>query len=83
MLNKIKKIVGNSLDELNVFIDDAFIENVESKDILCIVLDSDEVIDLKKVTDASRIINELLDKDEKLLESIYEVDIYSKEKVDE
>ena len=64
MLNKIKKIVGNSLDELNVFIDDAFIENVESKDILCIVLDSDEVIDLKKVTDASRIINELLDKDE-------------------
>lgn len=83
MLNKIKKIVGNSLDELNVFIDDAFIENVESKDILCIVLDSDEVIDLKKVTDASRIINELLDKDEKLLESIYEVDIYSKEKGDE
>ena len=80
MLNKIKKIVGNSLDELNVFIDDAFIENVESKDI---VLDSDEVIDLKKVTDASRIINELLDKDEKLLESIYEVDIYSKEKGDE
>ena len=63
--------------------DDAFIENVESKDILCIVLDSDEVIDLKKVTDASRIINELLDKDEKLLESIYEVDIYSKEKGDE
>ena len=59
MLNKIKKIVGNSLDELNVFIDDAFVENVESKDILCIVLDSDEVIDLKKVTDASRIINEL------------------------
>ena len=46
MLNKIKKIVGNSLDELNVFIDDAWIENVESKDILCIVLDSDEVIDL-------------------------------------
>lgn len=83
MLNKIKKIVGNSLDELNVFIDDAFIENVESKDILCIVLDSDEVIDLKKVTDASRIINELLDKEEKLLERIYEVDIYSKEKGDE
>ena len=83
MLNKIKKIVGNSLDELNVFIDDAFIENVESKDILCIVLDSDEVIDLKKVTDASRIINELIDKDEKLLENIYEVDIYSKEKGDE
>ena len=83
MFNKIKKIVGNSLDELNVFIDDAFIENVESKDILCIVLDSNEVIDLKKVTDASRIINELLDKDEKLLESIYEVDIYSKEKGDE
>ena len=83
MLNKIKKIVGNSLDELNIFIDDAFIENVESKDILCIVLDSDEVIDLKKVTDASRIINELIDKDEKLLENIYEVDIYSKEKGDE
>lgn len=83
MLNKIKKIVGNSLDELNVFIDDAFIEKLEGKDVLNIVLDSNEVIDLNKVTEASRIINELLDKEDKLLENIYEVDIYSKEKGDE
>ena len=35
---------------------------------------------LDKITESSRIINEILDKQEKLLDDIYEVDIYSKEK---
>lgn len=83
MKDTINKLVESKLKELNVFVDDAYIEKNEGKDVLYIVLDSEEIIDLNKITDCSRIINEELDKQEKLLEDIYEVDIYSKEKGDE
>ncbi len=80
MKEKIKGLVDSKIKEFNVFVDDAYVEQNEGKDVLYIVLDSDEVIDLDKVTECSRIINEELDKQDKLLEDIYEVDIYSKEK---
>lgn len=80
MKEKIKGLVDSKIEEFNVFVDDAFVEELEGKDVLNIVLDSEEVIDLNKITECSRIINEELDKQEKLLDDIYEVDIYSKEK---
>lgn len=80
MKDKIKGLVDSKIEEFNVFVDDAYVEQNEGKDVLYIVLDSEEVIDLDKVTECSRIINEELDKQEKILEDIYEVDIYSKEK---
>ena len=83
MKDTINKLVESKLKELNVFVDDAYIEKNEGKNVLYIVLDSEEIIDLNKITDCSRIINEELDKQEKLLDDIYEVDIYSKEKGDE
>ena len=52
----------------------------EGKQILNIVLDSEEVIDLNLITEASRIINKLIDQNQVLDDDIYEVDIYSKEK---
>ena len=83
MKDTINKLVESKLKELNVFVDNAYIEKNEGKDVLYIVLDSEEIIDLDKITECSRIINEELDKQEKLLDDIYEVDIYSKEKGDE
>ncbi len=80
MKEQIKELVDSKIKDLNVFVDDAFVEKNEGKDVLYIVLDSEEVIDLDKITESSRIINEILDKQEKLLDDIYEVDIYSKEK---
>ncbi len=80
MKERISGLVDSKIKEFNVFVDDAFVEKVEGKDVLNIVLDSEEVIDLDKITECSRVINEELDKQEKLLEDIYEVDIYSKEK---
>ena len=80
MKETIKGLVESKIKEFNVFVDDAYVDKCEGKDILYIVLDSDEVIDLDKITECSRIINKELDKQEKLLEDIYEVDIYSKEK---
>ena len=80
MKEKISSLVNESIKDLNVFVDDAFISEEEGKKIFNIVLDSDEVIDLNKITDASRIINKIIDLNESVLEDCDELDIYSKEK---
>lgn len=79
MKEKVSSLVNESIKELNVFVDDAFISEEEGKKIFNIVLDSDEVIDLNKVTEASRIINKIMD-NSSLLGDTDELDIYSKEK---
>ena len=80
MKEKINKLVEESIKDLNIFVDDVFTEEVEGHNILNIVLDSNDVIDLEKVTEASRIINKILDKEENMFDNIDELDIYSKEK---
>ena len=80
MKYKITNLVGEKIEKLNVFVDDVFISTEEGKKILNIVLDSEEVIDLNLITEASRIINKLIDQNQILDDDIYEVDIYSKEK---
>ena len=82
MKEKISELVDESIKELNVFVDDAFTSTEEGKKIFNIVLDSDEVIDLDKVTAASRIINKIMDEHNDLLDDADELDIYSKEKGD-
>lgn len=82
MKEKIASLVDEKIKELSVYVDDAFISTEEGKKIFNIVLDSDEVIDLNKITDASRIINKIMDDNESLLEDADELDIYSKEKGD-
>ena len=84
MKTQVEKLVNDSIKDLNVFVDDAFISEEEGKKVYNIVLDSEEVIDLNKVTEASRIINKIMDTNNNLPEDIDELDIYSKEKgVDE
>lgn len=80
MKDTISSLVDSKIKNLNVYVYDAFTSEEEGKKIFNIVLDSSEVIDLNKITDASRIINEIMDKQEELLEDIDELDIYSKEK---
>ncbi len=80
MKEKISNLVDNQIQSLNVFVDDVFISTEEGKKILNIVLDSEEMIDLKLITEASRIINKIIDQNQILDDDIYEVDIYSKEK---
>ncbi len=80
MKEKIAQLVDKEIKDLNVFVSDAFFENVEGKKIFNIVLDSEEVIDLNRITEASRIINKIIDKNNYLLEDADELDIYSKEK---
>lgn len=82
MKEKISKLVNDSIKDLNVYVEDAFTSTEEGKKIFNIVLDSEEVIDLNKITEASRIINKIMDANESLLEDSDELDIYSKEKGD-
>lgn len=80
MKKEVSQLVEETIRDLNIYIDDAYISTSEGKKIFNIVLDSDEVIDLNKVTEASRRINKILDDEKKLLQDIDELDIFSKEK---
>jgi ribosome maturation factor RimP len=82
MREKINNLVKEEIDKLNISISDVNIEKVEGKNVLNIELDCEETIDLNKITEASTIINQLIDKEENILKEndIDEVDIYSKEK---
>ena len=82
MKEQVAELVNESIKELGVFVDDAFISTEEGKKIFNIVLDSEEIIDLNRITDASRIINKIMDKNAKLLDDADELDIFSKEKGD-
>ena len=80
MKKQVQELLNDSIKDLNVFVDDAFISEEEGKKVYNIVLDSEEVIDLNKVTEASRIINKIMDTNNNLPADIDELDIYSKEK---
>jgi len=80
MKDKIKVLLDDKIKKLNIFVDDTFISTEEGKKVLNIVLDSDEIIDLNRVTNASRIINKIMDEHVELLQDCDELDIYSKEK---
>ena len=75
MENKIKDVLSNPLKKLNMVVDSISFE----KGNLNIILDSDEVIDLDRITEASHLINDILDKEDFIKES-YMLDISSKEK---
>ena len=82
MENKIREIVGNNLDDLGLVIDSVRLEKEGNNDFLRICLDSEKVIDLDLITEASRIINDLIDNSDLDLEN-YNLDIYGKSKGEE
>ena len=76
----VASLINSSIEEYNVFVSDAFKSIVEGKTVFNIVLDSDEVIDLDKITEVSRIINKIMDETDKIEQDYDELDIYSEEK---
>ena len=82
MENKIREIVGNNLDNLGLVIDSVKFEKEGNNDFLRICLDSKKTIDLDLITEASRIINDLIDNSDLDLEN-YNLDIYGKSKGEE
>lgn len=77
-MKKIEELIKTPLEEINLFVD-----SIEYKDHnLNIVLDSDDVIDLDKIVEATHIINKILDEKDFIKES-YTLDVSSKEKGEE
>ena len=79
MEEKIKKIIGNSLDELNLVVDSVIYEKENNHNYLRICLDSTDTIDLDLIVKATNIINPLMDK-AKIIDEEYLLDIYGKSK---
>lgn len=81
MEDEIKSLITDAIKNLNLRVSavyDSVEEGVKTKNI---ELDSDEVIDVEKITLATKIINPILDKTN-LLNDFEVLDIHSKEKGD-
>ena len=75
MEDRIKSCIEGPLKDINMIVDSI---NFNGND-LNVVLDSDSVIDLDRIVEASHLINDILDKEDFIKDS-YMLDISSKEK---
>ena len=81
MKEEVKKKVDPVIKDLDMFVSDVYISEEEGVTNLNVELDSDEVIDLNRITEASRTINPIMDELD-LLDKEYVLDIHSKVKGD-
>ena len=79
MKEKVEALLKDVLDELNLFVSDAYYSEEEGVKALNIELDSDDTIDVERITEATKIINPIMDQEE-LTKDIDVLDIHSKEK---
>ena len=79
MEERVKEIIGNSLNDLNLKIDSVIYEKENGHNYLRICLDSDNTIDLDLIVKATHIINPLMDK-ANIIDEEYHLDIYGKSK---
>lgn len=82
MQDKVIELIGDSLNELDLKVDSVIYETEGTNNYLRIALDADFIIDLNTVTEASRIINPIIDK-ANLINETYILDIYAKPKGDD
>ena len=74
-MENIKKALEDPLKKLNMWIDDI----KYSKKTLYITLDSDEIINIDRVVEATKVINKVLDEND-FIKGKYLLDVSSKEK---
>lgn len=79
MEEKIKNKIGNSLEKLNLSIDSIKYEKEGNNNYLRICLDSNDIIDVEKIVEATKIINPLIDELD-IINEEYILDIYGKSK---
>ena len=81
MEEKVKTLVDGNIKDLGLFVSSVYYSTEEGVKTLNIELDSNEVIDVNKITEATKIINPIMD-DNNLCNDIDVLDIHSKEKGD-
>ena len=79
MEEKVKEIIKDKLDNLNLWIDSVKYEKENNLNYLRICLDSEDIIDIDKIVSATKIINPIIDK-ANLIDEEYILDIYGKSK---
>ena len=79
MEKKVKEIIGNNLDELNLIVDSVKYEKENGVNFLRICLDSKDTIDVDLIVKATHIISPLMDKTN-IINEEYLLDIYGKSK---
>ena len=82
MKDKVKKLINPVVESLELFVSDVYYSNEEGVKTLNIELDSDIVIDVNRITEATKLINPVMD-DNNLCDDVDVLDIHSKEKGDE
>ena len=82
MEEKIKSLISDAISDLDLIVSSVYDSNEEGVKTRNIELDSDNIIDVEKITLATKIINPILDKTN-LLDDIDVLDIHSKEKGEE
>ena len=82
MKEEIIKLLGYSLSSLNMKFDDVIYRKENGNNNLEIVLDSDDVIDIDKIVEATKIIDPIIEKSD-IIKEKYILDIYGKSKGDE
>ena len=81
MESKVKALVNGNIKDLGLFVSSVYYSTEEGVKTLNIELDSEEIIDVNKITEATKIINPIMD-DNNLCNDIDVLDIHSKEKGD-
>ena len=81
MESKVKALVDDKIIDLGLFVSTVYYSTEEGVKTLNIELDSEEIIDVNKITEATKIINPIMD-DNNLCNDIDVLDIHSKEKGD-
>lgn len=82
MKEKVKNALDAKILDLGMFVTDVYMSTEEGVKTLNVELDSDDVIDVTRITEASKIINPIIDELD-LVDGEYVLDIHSKMKGDD
>ena len=82
MKEKVKNALDAKILDLGMFVTDVYMSTEEGVKTLNVELDSDDIIDVTRITEASKIINPIIDELD-LVDGEYVLDIHSKVKGDD
>ena len=82
MKDEVIKLIGNKLDDLEIKIDDVFVEKEGKQTFLRVVIDADYMIDIERVVLATKIIDPIIE-EANLINEEYILDVYAKSKGDD
>lgn len=78
MKEKVEALINDAIKPLNLTVSDVYYSNEEGVKSLNIELDSNEIIDVERITEATKIINPIMDSNH-MVDDVDVLDIHSRE----